>query len=410
MNSIVLPIIIVLLFIYIYYNVRATNVENIKGREEKKEIYVFIIIAKLIMFILIAVRISAIVAASREMFALNQENIQAANKIADYYTLPIVAGNVNIDDSNQMDYNHKLDMFYAEGKNLFEMIVIDTRNYVSLDYEGEGSIAYQYDQDWIVVNEKYLEINPIYDQRGNVIDTDSFQPNCLNILIPCGMDPERVIREQYPYFSSIGVEFNVIFYGENQIIRSFNPYVGMNNNGMIENPIIEIYNSEIRYGQMLNYVSGGYLMVHLEGDEPYEELRPLLEKYDLENIIVKTERISNVYDNSIKSIARLVKKEIMELLAYIVAAFFVVYYSCYEFFYTNKEEIVTKLIKGYSILMILTIPIALAGIQLLVGIFLSVFVRINLLVILVMTILEIVIIAIDMIFLIKSNLPLLQRS
>lgn len=343
-------------------------------------------------------------------YALNQENIQVADKMADYYTLPIKTGNVNIDNSNQMDYNHKLDKFYEEGRDLFEMLIIDTRNYASFDYEGEGSIAYQYDQDWIVVNEKYLEINPIYDPKGNIIDADSFQDNCLNILIPSGMDSERVISEQYPYFSSIGVEFNVIFYGENQIIRSFNPYVGMNNNGMIENPIIEIYDSEIRYGQMLNYVTGGSLMVHLEGNDPYEELLPLLQKHGLDNILVETEKISNVYDNSIASIAKLVKRELMELFAYIVAMFFIIYYGCQKFFYANQEKIVTKLIKGYSVLMVLAVPMALAGIQLLVGLLFSLFVSINRPVILIMTMLEIITMVIDMLFLIKSNMSLLQRS
>lgn len=67
MNSMVLPVIIGLLLIIIYVTVRSVNVENIKGRDDKKEIGLFIMITKMILFILIAVRISAIIAASREI-------------------------------------------------------------------------------------------------------------------------------------------------------------------------------------------------------------------------------------------------------------------------------------------------------------------------------------------------------
>lgn len=151
-------------------------------------------------------------------------------------------------------------------------------------------------------------------------------------------------------------------------------------------------------------------MVHLEGNDPYEELLPLLQKHGLDNILVETEKISNVYDNSIASIAKLVKRELMELFAYIVAMFFIIYYGCQKFFYANQEKIVTKLIKGYSVLMVLAVPMALAGIQLLVGLLFSLFVSINRPVILIMTMLEIITMVIDMLFLIKSNMSLLQRS
>lgn len=50
---------------------------------------------------------------------------------------------------------------------------------------------------------------------------------------------------------------------------------------MIKAPVISLRNEEILWGQMLNYVSNQEFFLKLTDDEPYEQIRLYLEKYDL---------------------------------------------------------------------------------------------------------------------------------
>lgn len=85
---------------------------------------------------------------------------------------------------------------------------------------------------------------------GNIIDDSYFEKGSLNILIPDSMDAEEVIKSQHSYLLSQGCSFNVIYYKSGEIIRSFHPYVGMDNFGLVDDPVIDIYDSNIIWGQM----------------------------------------------------------------------------------------------------------------------------------------------------------------
>ena len=42
----------------------------------------------------------------------------------------------------------------------------------------------EYDQDWITINDNYLNLNPIYDPSGAAITPEVFSESQYDILIP----------------------------------------------------------------------------------------------------------------------------------------------------------------------------------------------------------------------------------
>lgn len=279
-------------------------------------------------------------------YHLNSENVSVAIILDNYYAFPIIRGAQPIDSNNQLQYNELLDIFYEETKEVYKPIIMDCNNYMS--YAGEKTLAQQYNQLPVTINEYYLEINPIHDIYGNEIGPSQFKEDALNILIPDTMELTEVIDSQFAYYKSQGYEFNGIYYQSGETIRAFSPFVGKTGDGLIENPVIIIYDSELIWGQMLNYVSGEHVFFQLKTDKPYEEILPALKQYHLDGIMLTAQPISNIYDNSISYVNKELRNVIWELFFLVLIFGFTIYNGCSSYIKINERKLTVKKLYGYG--------------------------------------------------------------
>lgn len=128
------------------------------------------------------------------LVVLSDYYLNLENTLNNYYTFPIIRGTQPINDNNQLQYNELLDTFYEETEEVYKTIIMDCNNYMS--YAGEKTLAQQYNQLPVTVNEYYLEINPIHDLYGNEIGPSQFKEDALNILIPDTMELCSISRSQ----------------------------------------------------------------------------------------------------------------------------------------------------------------------------------------------------------------------
>lgn len=322
------------------------SVNTFKGKKNTVLFNRVHFVVHFLVLILLIGKLSGLTRVVKSDYRLNGENVSAAVTLSDYYAFPIVRGAQPIDDGNQLQYNELLDTFYEETKEQYRPVLMDCTNYMS--YAGEKTLAQQYNQLPVTVNEYYLEINPIRDGGGNVIDASYFKEGALNILVPDTMEISGVIDSQFAYYKSQGYEFNGIYYRAGETIRAFSPFVGENGNGRIEDPVIIIYDSELIWGQMLNYVSGMHIFFYLPAENPYEQIVPDLERYGLNKIMLTAEPISNVYDNSISHVNKELKNAFWELGILLPLFVFMVYNGCSGYIRVNERKLAVKKRHGYG--------------------------------------------------------------
>lgn len=402
-------IIAILMLFFIIKIIRNVNVKNLNGKSQNYQYLVFTSILKMILLFWVISRVSDVWNEAVEIYEINQSNIEVGKKIKDYYCFPLVRGSDYIDENNQMDYNARLDGFYEDVVDEYDAIIMDSSNYAVYGLHGK-SMAEKYDQIRVTVNMNYLKINPIHDTHGNLIDESYMEQGSLNILIPDFMNADEVIKNEYSYLNSIGCSFHVISYKTGETIRAFNPYVGMDNYGWIDNPVIDIYDSGIQWGQMLNYVSQRQFFIKLQGEEPYEEIKPLLEKHGLAGALLVAEPVSNVYDNSIALIAKKMRKDVMEIFIYLISLVIIIYYYCRNYFQLNEKKILIKRISGFGTIHLFAIPVIFSVVQFLILLTLSIWLPINRMIILIMTCFEIFEIIISTFWLLRKNIVSITKG
>lgn len=322
------------------------SVNFLKGKKNTVALNRINFLINYIVLVLLIGKLSSLGAVTSSDYHLNSRNISIAKILENYYAFPIVRGAQTIDADNQLQYNGLLDIFYRETKEIYRPVLMDCNNYVS--YAGEQTLAQQYNQLPVTVNEYYLEINPIHDIYGNEIGPSKFKEDALNILVPDTMELSEVIDSQFAYYKSQGYDFNGIYYQSGETIRAFSPYVGKNGNGLIENPVIIIYDSELIWGQMLNYVSGQYIFFQLQSETPYEEILPSLKQYHLDGIMLTAQPISNIYDNSISFVNKELRNVVWELIILVILFVFTMYNGCSSYIKMNDRKLTVKKRYGYG--------------------------------------------------------------
>lgn len=382
-----LLILIIGMYVCSLLNIFCNNTEYIKGKNSNYDFFMVILMVKIIFVLFILFKSSNAFLEVQNIYNINKININISNIIKDYYSFPVNASASAINQSNQWDYNDRLDLFYDETVEKYEGILINTRNYRNVSLHAGEDLASLYNQNSITVNGNYLEINKIRDVNGKIIDATNFKGNKMNLLLPEGTDKNEIIKK-YTYSYEISSDvLNILYYKKGENIRSFNPYSGRWQEGLIIDPVIEIYNKDFMQGQMLNYVSGQYYFLKLDS---YEQIKPLLMKYNLDSVILQAIKVSNVYDNSISNIRKQLINDIITLIIYIISLLFLIIYYSKVYFNLYEQNIIYKFLHGFKILEIHVVPVCLIAIQYIVFGILSVFTRINALFILVFMLVEII--------------------
>ena len=346
-----------------FMNVTVGSSLFIKNRSDNYSVFYITLLLKFFLVFIFTIKFSVIILDIENIYNLNKINTMISKQLGSYVSFPINASNNKINSINQLDYNKKLDIFYEETVDKYNGILINTRNYSNAGLMDNDTLAFKYNQISITVNENYLKINPIHEISGNLIDDSYFDNRKLNLLLPKDMESEDVIRKYMYSFSLSRDDFNIMYYKKGEIIRSFNPYSGRWDNGIIHDPIIEIYNKNILKNKMLNYVSGQYYFIKIGSDNAYKEISPLLKKLGLEGVMLPSIKVSNVFDNSISDIRDKLILDMITGTIYFISMTVLILYTCKLFVNLYIEHIMYKKINGYNILMIYFKPLGLILLQ-----------------------------------------------
>lgn len=335
----------------------------LKGKKDSYDLYIITLFSKVVLSVMIVVKLSIVVLELLNVFNINRVNKEISQEIANYVILPVSASSVSINQDNQLEFNRRLDLFYEDTVEQYNGILINTRNFRNNDLNNNDSMAQKYGQNSITINENYLELNNIRDTKGDIIDESFFRENKMNLLLPEDTDEQKIKNKYAKSLSITEDDIWCIYYKKGEIIRTFNPLSGRGNNGVIENPIIEIYDPKYLKGQMLNYVSGQYYFLNIKSSNPYEEIKPLLVKYGIDNIILQTMYISNVFNNSASKLwMRFLNDTIMTAI-YLASMILLAIYNIKIYFFLYERQIAVKKLSGMGFIEIFWPPILLILLQ-----------------------------------------------
>lgn len=362
------PLMFILFVEYFLINfvvLKTMKAYHMKGRNGSYDLFVVAYLLKIVFTVLAIITVSNILVEIHNINAINQTNVNISKQMQNYITLPVNSASTSINENNQLKFNAHFEDFYNETVEKYDGVLINTRNYRIGNLSEDDSLANTYGQTRITINENYLELNTIHDCNGTPITGNMINLNKFNLLIPENeIENVQNIIESYSYSYDIDKkDIAYILYKENEPIHTFNPYSGRNNNGVIYNPIIEIYNKDHLQNQMLNYVSGQYYLLKVDSDDPYNELLPLLRKNQLNGVILYTTYISNVFDNSIGNIQERLNYDIINALLYAISIILLITYNCIIYFQIFGNKIVYKRLCGISFTEIHKIPIIMLIIQ-----------------------------------------------
>ena len=143
-----------------------------------------------------------------------------------------------------------------------------------------------------------MEFNPIYDDKGEIITLDMIDKSKVNILLPISKKGKQIEYEKYVE-QAYGTESNTVFYDDKSSnIYSYNSRVGAGTYGEIKSPVILVVQETHLHGLfVMSYCSKGSYFLQIPGENPYESLKVILEKVDIEKVTPQTPYISSNFDN-----------------------------------------------------------------------------------------------------------------
>ena len=399
---------IVVLFLTNVFNITRNYTSYLKGNDNSLDIYIITLISKFIFCTFLIVNLSSISSYISSIYNLNKINMTISENTKNYVTLPVNVSNFYIGDNNQLELSNKAEEFYNITESKYDGVLIDSRAYRKVNNEDEDeddTLNTDNYKKYITINGNYLKLNPLYDIENNLIGSSLFNDDYLNILIPENEDENKIKSLYSKKYKINSNNINIIKYLKNQKIYSFNPYSGADNNGLIDNPIIFIYNSKYLKNQMLNYISGQYYFLKIDSDNPFDEISPTLSTCGLDAIIHETPYISNVFNESISEVKSSLMLSLINFFVYIVGLIIMIIYNSKIYFIVYKKVISLKRINGYNFVKVYRIPLLIQWLQLIFLILMRLKFTINISIIFIVSLIELIIFILYLKSTERKNIP-----
>jgi hypothetical protein len=206
------------------------------------------------------------------------------------------------------EINQNIDEYYKRALNLYKQTV-ESYNGILIDaynFETGGTAPTFYEefgQDWIIINTNYLEFNPIYAPNGNPITKESLdnRENIFNVIVPISKEDKvsDIVDFRVSSYGKDGLDLgltkdsvNVVFYDDSiSQVQAFNNMI-IENEGIIESPVLEIWNEKYFGMQTGNAFARGFFLKEEANDS---ELRSLIEQCGLSDIITNTPTVAETF-------------------------------------------------------------------------------------------------------------------
>lgn len=324
---------------------RQKNAEHLKGRVPKHGIYMTTILTKgvfigfIIFFLSIAIRNASIAHHTMQTFQF------FSDKLDGYATVPVSNSSASIEN---MAENYK--KFYSSTVNRYNGILVDSSNY-TYDLISGKTLAEEFGQTEITVNQNYLNFNPIYTVDGHRITDAQLSDTAFNILIPASKEQDQNIWRE-TILTLYGMETNFISYdGDASKIYSYNADTGTGACGALDEPIILIMEEEqIEGAYIFSCCTQGAYFLDISSENAYAELQPILQESGLASIASNFPSVAETFLKAIHQQKRMLilygTQSVILLMGLTCLIVFGVQLYCENY----KSKIACCLIEGYSLL------------------------------------------------------------
>lgn len=321
------------------------KIAYIKGKVPRKGMYVLSMLAMVVFIVFITFFMTIAIRNVKLCYDTYKTARFMAEKVNGYVTVPIYENSASSEglEDNYME-------FYRQTVNKFQGVLIYAGNY-QYDLISGKTLCEEYNQDWIIVNENYLKINPVFNGAGEEIAlSEETEENIVDVLIPSSKLNEE---EEYVEFvkNAYEAEANFIEYdGENTKVYSYNAAIGNGAYGEIDLPVIVVVKEKQLSGDyVLSYCSSDSYFLKTASDEPYEELTPVLKETGIIIVTPQTPYIASNYTAELEQQKEMLKLYGFQTIFLSIGILFLVIFSSVLFCENYRKKIVSKLIEGYSI-------------------------------------------------------------
>ncbi|MBD5545403.1 MAG: hypothetical protein HDR01_14480 [Lachnospiraceae bacterium] len=321
------------------------KIAYIKGKVPRKGMYVLSMLVMVAFIIFIVFFMTIAIRNVKLCYDTYKTACFMAEKVEGYVTVPIYENSASSDglEDNYME-------FYRRTVDKFQGVLIYSGNY-KYDLISGKTMCEEYDQDWITVNENYLELNPVFNSDGEKISlSDKMEENIVDVLIPVSKLNKKEKYAEYIQ-NGYGATANFIEYDiKNTKVYSYNAAIGNGTYGEIDSPVIIVVKEENLTGNfMLSYCSSDSYFLKTTLDNPYEELKPVLKETGIIIVTPQTPYISSNYTVELEQQKSMLKLYGFQTIFLSIGIVFLIVFSSILFCENYRKKIVSKLIEGYSI-------------------------------------------------------------
>lgn len=322
------------------------NAEFAKGRVPKKGMYLTTMFGKIVFLIFLlfslSIGIRDIIGVVNSIRTI--DSIQ--ERIEGYVTIPI-----NESNASSADLEKNYLEFYNLTVDQHEGVLIDAGNYYYDVMTGSNS-SIEYGQDFITINENYLDLNPVYVPSGVAIGPDMFSDTQYNVLIPVTKRDEKA---KYTEWIDLwyGQEVNFIEYDSSRSeIYSYNPGVGSDSLGRLDQPVILMFDEGMEYAGVYidSFCSTGSYFLKTYTDDPYQELMPILEQAGIYSVTLRTPYISDNFNDLIAFQLSNFRLYLSQSAFFLLGLISLILFSVQLYCENYKQKIASSLIEGATIM------------------------------------------------------------
>ena len=359
----------VTMFVSVFFVGRACHVQQIKGHNSNKGIFVFATVAKAIIFVILIIYISQVMNVFQNAYRQYNTVKETAAAVNGFAVIPYtrIQGE---DPSEKADkYVNRFLGFYQEMHDT-KQAIIASMNQAVYENEDQFSMEGALGQETVVftllpsviINDNYLDYNQkITGLNGERITSADLIADKYNILIPVGYDKEKILSIR-AIQSDYGEEaLHFIEYSPESEFFAFSSKGSTDQPGYLSNVIAYVYDPEIEVahvdndivvGNLQGYFSGGFFFRYDTNTEltPYEQISSIIKSNGLSGIIVESPSVQNFYQQDLSS-ARLLVTILATILAVLIFSFvYLLLYSAEQYFLHFAKSISVKLLNGHSLL------------------------------------------------------------
>ena len=325
-----------------------SNINDVKGKSHEKELLFVTLCFKTIFLILVMNSMSNI--SIIDTFNL-YTNIKHIKSTSEKYATFVVKDFTDA-DNNYEEYYERLINCYRELHKNNELIIAT-----------EVSDIPQFDAKSIDVNDNFINFcDCLKTSNGTRITSQMLAKEKVNYLIPENFNSKDYIEQICKGKSLNENKINIIDYSSDSSFFIFNR---INNDFYAENPIIKVIDPEYDYKYesiktayytLSSYFSNSMFFKYdfTSDQSAFDQVSPLLSKNGLNNFILSSPALSDVFSESLHAAYTKMIKNIVMLLVYAFSFIVMLVYSSELYLSCYRQNISIKLIYGYSALSIIS--------------------------------------------------------